>query len=65
MNGSEFGRFNCSFKDVCASVERLRASGYLERNPDYPQILVYVPDPGEEVSIEQPGCSTPVIEVNE
>ena len=65
MNGSEFGQFNCSFKDVCASVERLRASGYLGRNHDHPQILVYIPNPGEELSVEQPECSTPVVEVSE
>ena len=66
LNGSTFGRFNCSFKDVCASVERLRASGYITRNPDHPHILVYVPDPGEEEpSVEHGYTNSSVVEVSE
>ena len=51
---------------MCASVERLRASGYITRNPDHPHILVYVPDPGEEEpSVEHGYTNSSVVEVSE
>ena len=46
-NGTSFGRFDCSFKDICSHVERLVMDGYIKRDQTHPQMLKYVPDPSE------------------
>ena len=45
--GASFGRFLCGFKDVCSRVECLVVNGYIKRDTDHPQMLIYVPDPTE------------------
>ena len=46
-----FGRFDCSYKDVCSRIERLIVDGYIKRNSIHQQILMYIPDLSEEAPV--------------
>ena len=53
-HGPSFGRFDCTFHDVCSRVYHLVKDGYIAHSPSNQQILVYMPDiedPTERVSL--------------
>ena len=55
--GRSFDRFECTFDDILASVDRLTFSGYLERDKDKAQVLVYQEEPCDVLHQTHPPCA--------
>ena len=51
--GSPFGRFDCTYEDVCSRVYHLVKESYIAHSPTNQQMLVYVPEVPFSVLLEQ------------
>jgi len=58
--GTSFGRFDCDYHDVCSRVDRLIASGYIKRDLNNRQMLVYLPEASTEEQSEQPSSTVSI-----
>ena len=55
--GRSFARFECSVDDALASVDRLAFSGYLERDRESPQVIVYKEESCDLPQPTRPPCT--------
>ena len=50
--GANFGRFDCTFRDVCSRINRLVLDGYVKRDENNQHMLAYIQDPTAAVVAE-------------
>ena len=43
--GASFGRFECTFRDVCSRINRLILDSYVKRDENNQHMLTYIQDP--------------------